>query len=143
MKVYELGAETHEITPEDAAHALAYGMMAVQPGLDMLAVTAGDDAAALTAALQDGAEPFAALAACGTLPIAAACGAIIAARLAHVPVVTDGAGATAAVALLRAINPSAADHCRDAYDILAKKARLTTGVAGALSVPFVKSLLKV
>lgn len=56
-------------------------------------------------------DPLDALARLGGLEIAAMAGAIIAARLARVPVVLDGFVSTTAAAVLYAINESALDHC--------------------------------
>ena len=47
----------------------------------------------------------------GGREIAAIAGAILAARVQHIPVLIDGYVATAAAALLKAANPSALDHC--------------------------------
>ncbi|MCJ2014595.1 nicotinate-nucleotide--dimethylbenzimidazole phosphoribosyltransferase [Methylobacterium sp. J-076] len=47
----------------------------------------------------------------GGREIAAMAGAILAARLQHVPVVIDGYVSTAAAAVLHALDPSALDHC--------------------------------
>ncbi|MEI6557054.1 MAG: nicotinate-nucleotide--dimethylbenzimidazole phosphoribosyltransferase [Rhodospirillaceae bacterium] len=47
----------------------------------------------------------------GGFELAAICGAVIAARLAHTPVVLDGYTCTAAAAVLHAIDPGFLDHC--------------------------------
>ncbi|MEH3117977.1 MAG: nicotinate-nucleotide--dimethylbenzimidazole phosphoribosyltransferase [Methylorubrum populi] len=57
------------------------------------------------------ADPLAVLARLGGREIAAMAGAILAARLQRVPVVLDGYVATAAAAVLHALDPSALDHC--------------------------------
>lgn len=56
-------------------------------------------------------DPLAALAAVGGREIAAMCGAILAARFRHVPVVLDGFVATAAAVPLFAMAEGALDHC--------------------------------
>ncbi|WP_336486235.1 nicotinate-nucleotide--dimethylbenzimidazole phosphoribosyltransferase [Methylobacterium nigriterrae] len=56
-------------------------------------------------------DPLEVLARLGGREIAAMAGAILAARLQRVPVVLDGYVATAAAAILHAIDPSALDHC--------------------------------
>ena len=56
-------------------------------------------------------DPLAVLAALGGREVAAMAGAILAARLQRVPVVLDGYVATAAAAVLHALDPSALDHC--------------------------------
>ena len=56
-------------------------------------------------------DPLQVLARLGGREIAAMAGAILAARLQRVPVVLDGYVATAAAAVLHALDPSALDHC--------------------------------
>ncbi|MEA1832341.1 nicotinate-nucleotide--dimethylbenzimidazole phosphoribosyltransferase [Methylobacterium durans] len=57
------------------------------------------------------ADPLEVLSRLGGREIAAMAGAILAARLQRVPVILDGYVATAAAAILHAIDPSALDHC--------------------------------
>lgn len=56
-------------------------------------------------------DPLEVLRRLGGREIAAAAGAILAARLEHIPVVLDGYVVTAAAAVLHAIDPSSIDHC--------------------------------
>ena len=56
-------------------------------------------------------DPLEILRRLGGREIAAIAGAILAARMQHVPVVLDGYVATAAAAILYAIKPSSIDHC--------------------------------
>jgi nicotinate-nucleotide--dimethylbenzimidazole phosphoribosyltransferase len=56
-------------------------------------------------------DPFEVLRRLGGREIAAMTGAILAARLNHVPVIVDGYVATAAAAILYAMDPAALDHC--------------------------------
>ena len=56
-------------------------------------------------------DPLEVLARLGGREIAAMAGAILAARLQRIPVVLDGYVATAAAAILHALDPSALDHC--------------------------------
>ncbi|MGE0744597.1 MAG: nicotinate-nucleotide--dimethylbenzimidazole phosphoribosyltransferase [Rhodospirillales bacterium] len=120
---------------------LAYGMMSVDPGIDLLGLDgfgAGDRiaAAALLTRLYGGAptdwlepheapiaaralarhgadaDPLHALASLGGREIAAVAGAIVAARLARTPVVLDGFVATVAAAVVHALDDGAIDHCR-------------------------------
>ena len=56
-------------------------------------------------------DPLAILARLGGREIAAMAGAILAARLQRVPVVLDGYVATAAAAVLHALDPTALEHC--------------------------------
>jgi nicotinate-nucleotide--dimethylbenzimidazole phosphoribosyltransferase len=160
LRVYEmnLGEPTADFTrgpamsEAECAHAMAYGMVAVEPGIDVLCLgemgiantTAG---AALCHALFGGAarewvgpgtgiegdglrrkvaaveagvianrtalgDPLAALAALGGRELAAIAGAVLAARLARVPVVLDGFTCTAAAAVLHALAPGLLDHCQ-------------------------------
>jgi nicotinate-nucleotide--dimethylbenzimidazole phosphoribosyltransferase len=129
----------------ECARAMAYGMMAVEPGVDLLvlaAMGAGNEAAALALAaclfggappdwLGAGADPrlvevvtaglerhrgaagdsFDALRRVGGFELAAVVGAVMAARLARVPVVLDGLAATAAAAVVFAADPRGLDHC--------------------------------
>lgn len=56
-------------------------------------------------------DPLEVLRRLGGREIAAMAGAILAARMERIPVIIDGYVATAAASILRAINPSALDHC--------------------------------
>lgn len=60
-------------------------------------------------------DPFEVLRRLGGREIAAMCGAILAARLARVPVLIDGYVATAAAAVLHALDRTALDHCMAAH----------------------------
>jgi nicotinate-nucleotide--dimethylbenzimidazole phosphoribosyltransferase len=159
LKVYEMSLDspTGDITVEPAmsedecARAMAYGMMAVEPGIDALAlgemgIGNTTAAAALCAGLFGGAaelwtgpgtgvagaalagkraavaeavarhqgparDSFDLLRRLGGLELAAIAGAVMAARLARVPVVLDGFASTAAAAVLFAADPHALDHC--------------------------------
>ena len=160
LRVYELALEepTADFTQgpamseEECAMALAYGMMAVEPGIDLLAVgemgiaNTTTAAAALAAALFGGdaarwvgpgtgiageglkrkiavveagvtlhkpqaKDGFDLLRRLGGREFAAMAGAIIAARMARVPVLLDGYASTAAAAALRALDRHALDHC--------------------------------
>jgi nicotinate-nucleotide--dimethylbenzimidazole phosphoribosyltransferase len=57
-------------------------------------------------------EPLRALAEVGGRELAAMAGAVLAARLARVPVMLDGFVCTAAAAVLARVSPGALDHCR-------------------------------
>jgi nicotinate-nucleotide--dimethylbenzimidazole phosphoribosyltransferase len=85
-------------------------------------------------------DPLEVLRRLGGREIAAMCGAILAARLARVPVLIDGYVATAAAAILYAADASALDHCMAAHrsaepahgallDRLAKRPILDLGCA--------------
>jgi nicotinate-nucleotide--dimethylbenzimidazole phosphoribosyltransferase len=163
LRVYEMALDqpTHDFTVEPAmseeecVRAMAYGMMAVEPGVDLLCLgemgignTAA--AAALCLALFDGKaedwtgpgtgvigaalankcrvvaagverhkavrrDPLALLQCLGGQEIAALAGAIIAARLARVPVLLDGFVVGAAAAVLHVLKPGLLDHCLVAH----------------------------
>ena len=146
LRVYEMDLDTPTgdvlahpaavaMSEEDFSRAVAYGMMAVEPGVDILAIAASghgsetgaqaivkaikgdipanpvflvDQIAARGAALKG----FERLAAIGGFEVAALAGAMIAARLAHIPVIGDGPAALAAWAILREENPASVDHVR-------------------------------
>ena len=159
LRVYELALDqpTNDftkgpaMTEAECAHAMAYGMMAVEPGLDVLClgemgIGNTTSASALSLALFGGnakdwvgngtgissdaldkkikivqqsceihknkeGDPLAVFAALGGLELAAIAGAILAARLARVPVVLDGFACTVAAAILYAIKPGTINHC--------------------------------
>jgi nicotinate-nucleotide--dimethylbenzimidazole phosphoribosyltransferase len=162
LRVYELSldAPTADFTAAPAmadaecARAMAYGMMAVEQGVDLIALgemgiantTAAsalclalfggeaDDwtgpgtgvsggrlaakraavaaGAALHAGAGDGLETLRRL---GGYEFAAIAGAVVAARVARVPVLLDGFAATAAAAALHGIDPALLDHCQVAH----------------------------
>lgn len=159
LRVYEmnLGTATADIvdepamTDEECACAIAYGMMAVEPGVDALAIGAiananttvaaalcmglfGGDPATWTGSADGGADavlqqerkvvaaavarhraaasdPLDLLRRLGGIEFAAMVGAVLAARMARVPVVLDGFCAGAAAAVLYAADPRAIAHC--------------------------------
>ena len=163
LRVYEMALDqpTRDFTiapamsEEECARAMAYGMMAVEPGIDLLCLgemgianttsasalclalfggTAEDwtgpgtgvAGAALTnkirvvaegvakhkPALSDSLEILRHL---GGHELAAIAGALLAARLARVPVVLDGFACTTAAAVIRALDSQAIDHCLVAH----------------------------
>jgi nicotinate-nucleotide--dimethylbenzimidazole phosphoribosyltransferase len=106
LRIYELDL-AHPTAPDEASiiNAMAYGMMAVEPGVDCL-IAGGfgggsEDAAARTVAVS----------AIASLDCAAIAGAIIAARLAGIPVILDGLTARTSLKTLETINPAIAEHC--------------------------------
>lgn len=159
LRVYEMAldeptgdiSEGPAMTEIDCCHAMAYGMMAVEAGIDVLALgemgigntTAAaalchglfggeaadwvgpgtgvdDDRLAAKVALVEKAvalhrdalgDPLQVLCCLGGRELAAIAGAVIAARMARTPVVLDGYAATAAAAVLYAIDPATLDHC--------------------------------
>jgi nicotinate-nucleotide--dimethylbenzimidazole phosphoribosyltransferase len=161
LRVYELDLDnpTSDFTTgpamdeSDCARAIAYGMMAVEPGIDLIClgemgIGNTTSAAALCLGLYGGSaedwtgpgtgvsgealakkrravaegvrcnrwgDAFSLLACVGGLELAAIIGAIIAARLARIPVLLDGFACTAAAAVLHTIDSRALDHCQVAH----------------------------
>lgn len=141
LRLYEMDTETptrdvltgdSAMLTEDMVKAIAYGMMSVEPGIDLMAASSfghGSEASAralltlhkdqasddltVTRLLKshDGSKGFAALQQIGGYEIAALCGVVIAARLAHVPVLLEGETGAAVLAVLRHENTGIADHC--------------------------------
>lgn len=126
LRVYEMAldapaGDAAALSQKQCAAAMAYGMTAVDEGLDLLCLAATgpgvtEAAAALSKALfadatPGGDAPFAALARHGGHALAALAGAVTAARVGGVPVILDGFGALAAAAALHRVNESALDHC--------------------------------
>jgi nicotinate-nucleotide--dimethylbenzimidazole phosphoribosyltransferase len=111
---FRLGPAMGEV---DACRAAAYGMMAVEPGVDIFVVAAlgiGAELAgnALAEALAGGGDPLELLAAKGGPDIAAILGVIMASRLAGMPLILDGIAAYAAAAVAGRLNSDALAHCR-------------------------------
>ena len=163
LRVYEMALDqpTHDFTVEpamsetDCVRAMAFGMMTVEPGVDLLClgemgIANTTAAAALCLALFGGAaadwtgpgtgvsgavlaqktavvaagvarhqdrrgDPLALLQCLGGQEFAAIAGAVLAARLAHVPVLLDGYAGTAAAAVLHVLKPGLLDHCLVAH----------------------------
>ncbi len=104
-----------------AAAALSMGLFGGEAA-DWVGTGTGLDEAGLarkTAVVQQAVEinqaalpdPLAVLCALGGHELAAITGAVIASRLAHIPVVLDGYACTAAAAVLHAVEPGLLDHC--------------------------------
>jgi len=147
FRLYEMGLDLPcadsrrgpAMNEPEAARAVAYGMMAVEPGVDLLIVAAlgiGADLAAgeVERALdEEAADPLAVLAAKGGPDIAAMLGAILAARLAGVPVMLDGSAALAAAALAARLIAGVGDHCRAATP------RSGSSLGGGFEIPHILS----
>ncbi len=163
LRVHEMGleeptrdfSEAPAMDEADCAKAIAYGMMAVEDGLDVLAlgemgIANTTSAAAICHALFGGraadwvgrgtgvdeaglarkaqvveaavakhrdamTDPLEILRHLGGFELAAILGAVMAARLAHTPVLLDGYTCTAAAAVLHALDGRALDHCQVAH----------------------------
>jgi nicotinate-nucleotide--dimethylbenzimidazole phosphoribosyltransferase len=159
LRVFEMALDhpTQDFTKsaamsdEECARAMAYGMMAVEPGIDVLAlgemgIANTTSAAALCNALFGGtaadwvgpgtgvsgsvlqtkvevvaagvalhrqylSDPLEVLRRLGGHELAAIAGAVIAARMARIPVILDGFACTAAAAVLYALDRKTLDHC--------------------------------
>lgn len=159
LRVYEMALEqpTKDFTiapamsEEECARAMAYGMMAVEPGVDLLClgemgIANTTSAAALCLALFGGTakdwtgpgtgvagsalenkvrvvgeavakhrtalgDPLEVLRHLGGHELAAITGAVLAARLARIPVVLDGFACTVAAAVLLGLDKKLLDHC--------------------------------
>jgi nicotinate-nucleotide--dimethylbenzimidazole phosphoribosyltransferase len=182
---------------EECMRAIAYGMAAVEPGLDILAlgemgIGNTTSAAALALALfggtaedwtgpgtgvvgaalrgkietvavgverhRDRTDPLQLLAALGGRELAAIVGAILAARMARVPVLLDGFVVAAAAAVVHRLGDGLLDHCLVAHlsaepghrrllKALGKTPlfdlgmRLGEGSGAALAIPLLRSAL--
>jgi len=159
LRIYEMALDqpTADMTEGpamdegEAVRAIAYGMMAVEPGFDCMAlgemgIANTTAAAALSAGLFGGGgadwagpgtglaeerlahkaamidralaanresltDPLTVLAALGGYELCAILGAVVACRLARIPVILDGFACTAAAAVLHALDPGLLDHC--------------------------------
>jgi len=153
LRVYELDldnptadyTQAPALSESAAAHAMAYGMMAVEPGVQLLAlggIGAGGEAAhlALLKALPQSQDPLATLAAHGGLECCAMVGAIIAARLARVPVLLDGLAAQAAAAVLARLSADAIVHTAQAAAV-EPDLTLDVGVTSAAAISRLKLLV--
>jgi nicotinate-nucleotide--dimethylbenzimidazole phosphoribosyltransferase len=103
----------------EITRALSYGMMAVEPGLDILAIAgfgAGSDAAALSILANKKAN-LDTLKTHGTYAMAAIAGAIIAARFAQCPVILEGYTALAALHCLKGHAHHLEKQCINAYAV--------------------------
>jgi nicotinate-nucleotide--dimethylbenzimidazole phosphoribosyltransferase len=206
LRVYELALERPSadftngpaMGEAECAHAMAYGMMAVEPGIDLLCVgemgiANTTSAAALCVGLFGGSaadwvgpgtgvvgdalkrkiaavdaaaalhfaerrDPLDVLARVGGFELAAIAGAILAARLARVPVLLDGFATTVAACVLRGLGPNLIDHCQVAHvsaepghtrvlDIIGRRAlfdlgmRLGEASGAALAIGLVRAAL--
>ena len=129
-------------------------------GVDAAGLRRKADAVDRAIALNAGhlADPLESLRRLGGRELAAMAGAIMAARMEHVPVIVDGFVATAAAAVLYKADPSALDHClfghcsaetahRRLLDKMGKRAlldlgmRLGEGSGAALAAGVVKAAL--
>ncbi|WP_376875880.1 nicotinate-nucleotide--dimethylbenzimidazole phosphoribosyltransferase [Albirhodobacter sp. R86504] len=149
------------------AAALAAALFGGQPvdwvgpgtGADSQGIARKIDAIARGLSRHAGQDPLETLARFGGREQAAICGAILAARMAHIPVILDGFICTAAAAVLYAAHPTLLDHClvghcsaepghRRLLDAIGQKAvlefdmRLGEGSGAALALGILRSALE-
>lgn len=204
LRVYEMALDdptadfTQEpaLSEEECARSLSYGMMAVEPGVDLLCVgemgiANTTSASAMAAALFGGTgldwagpgtgiagetlkrkaslidegldlhrgyfdQPLEILRRLGGRELAGIAGAVIAARMAHVPVLLDGFACTVAASVLLKLRSDALDHCwvahcsaepghRKLLSHIGKKPllefgmRLGEGSGAALAIPLLRA----
>lgn len=152
LRVYELDLDSPTadfrqgaaLTEEAVAHAMAYGMMAVEPGLHLLALAGfgvgGEEAyAALREALHTSDTPLEALAQYGGVEVCAIVGALLAARLAKVPVLLDGGAAAMAAEIVAKLSRDALSHCASAQAMDSEVTGI--GLASALSLSRLKGVV--
>lgn len=117
---------------DETVKSIAYGMMAVEPGLNLIAASAFGQGSEISAKAilqahgiaqfddincarllktNGGAKGFECLSAIGGFEIAALCGVIIAARLANIPVFAETYAAAAALAILSHEQADFTHHC--------------------------------
>lgn len=154
LQVYELDlgtasgdpAQGPALSETEALQALAYGMMAVQSGVDCAVIALPNPAAAMAAAnlrraLAQKQDALSALLQYGGFDIAAALGAAIAARLAKAPVLLDDSAEVIAE-ILAALAPDAAAHIRSARDVMPQDMTPAAGLRAALALPLLKAICK-
>lgn len=154
FQVYELDLDNASGNPAsgaalseaEAMQALAYGMMAVQAGIDSLVIAlpnpaAPEMAATLREALAQKGDAFDALLAAGSFDIAAALGAAIAARLAKAPVILDDS-AEVIGEMMQSFGADAAAHIRRARDIVAENMTPPPALRGALALSLLRAIAK-
>ncbi len=163
LRVFEMTLETPTadftqaaaMSEQDCVRAMAYGMMAVEPGIDVLCLgemgianttaaaalcmamfggtaadwtgpgtgVAGDQlankrdvvAAGVARHAAAAGNPLKILQCLGGQEFAAISGAVLAARLARIPVLLDGYASTTAAAVLYQLSPDLLDHCMVAH----------------------------
>lgn len=153
LRVYELDLTTPTrdyrhgpaLDEAAAAHAMAYGMMAVEQGVQLLAVGglgAGGELAhaELLRRLPTSQDPLQTLAETGGLECCAILGALIAARIAKVPVLADGLAAEAALAVLNALHHEGGAHVRLARNFAPDANPALVGLPAALAIGQLKTL---
>lgn len=118
LRLYELdlaAPQASALSEIDAAKLVIYGMMMVEPAVDLLVVNGfghGTDAGAerLIEALADSTTPLDHLCQIGGRETAAIFGILLSARMARIPVLLEGWSALAAAMVLHALDKRAVQH---------------------------------
>lgn len=103
------------LSEEAAAHAISYGMMSVEPGVDLLCLHASNPVAQIAADhILDATDEnvWQSLLKYGGADICAMMGAMIAARLAKIPARVEDKAGEAAREVLRRLRKDSVDHVR-------------------------------
>lgn len=103
------------LAEEPAAHAISYGMMSVEPGVDLLYLQALNPVAQIAAEhilAAKNEDVWQSLPKYGGTDICAMMGALIAARLAQIPVIVEDRAGEAAKELLFRLRKDSVDHVR-------------------------------
>lgn len=133
LRVYDMGLPTTTrdfnttpaMTREECARAMAYGMMAIEQGIDVVCLAGiGDPSGLSQQAIMDAVQKKSdlhkeecktaldILRCFGGMEMAAIAGAILAARMGRVPVVLDGSAALCAALVLHHMDRRNLDHCQ-------------------------------
>jgi NaMN:DMB phosphoribosyltransferase len=99
-------------------------------------------AAEIQRALKAGMDPIDSLLRFGGFDIAAVLGAVIAARLARIPVLLDGAAAESAADILERLEENAAAHTRKSSSLLWEKTDMPVPCRGVMLLPLLKSIAR-
>ena len=120
LRVYELDLDHASLVPGDAqaamseeecGRAIAYGMMAVEPGIHALTLGTVSPSANIPQFVTGEKTPLEQLRHYGGYDAAAVFGAMLAARLANVLVLFSGMAAEFAHLILQQCGPALGDHC--------------------------------
>lgn len=106
LRLYEMPGQA-ALDETQTAQAIAYGMMAVETGVDFIAVYLHDD---LGGDIAPASDPLLALQAANSRPLAALLGLVLAARMGKVPVALLGDAAINAAKLWQKAYPSLMEH---------------------------------
>jgi nicotinate-nucleotide--dimethylbenzimidazole phosphoribosyltransferase len=134
LRVYELDLEhpAGSLDEKTAVHTAAYGMTAIEPGPDLFCIAAMEDAPtvlpAVTSGLATGRDPLELMMRHGGRDTVCLVGALVATRMAALPVILDGAQAMAAASIVHALAPHAVSHCLVPRDSRIEALAATLGI---------------